>query len=379
MKYCNLCLTTDLRPNAMFKDGVCIACQYSKDTTGTFSKGKLQQFENVIKSALKKRRGNSDYDCIIGVSGGKDSTRQAHWVRDRLGLRPLLVCCGYPPKQMSDIGAKNLENLINMGFDVFLFTPAPGTSRDLVRQSFVKFGNVCKSTEMALFATVPRVAVDFDINTIFWGENPALQLGDAATEGANEFDGNNLRHANTLIDGGSSWMSSPAGKNWHLESYLYPTEIEFTRRKIQIYYLGPVWDDWGNFDNAQYAALNGLTLRTNEEAKTGDLSNASMLDEEFTNINMMIKYFKYGFGRATDQVNERIRNGEISRESGVQIVQEFDGVCDDAIIDQFCKYIDMDRAEFWQHIEHWLNNDLFDYRSGSRPVPKFEVGVGIYD
>ena len=47
-----------------------------------------------------------------------------------------------------------------------------------------------------------------------------------------------------------------------------------------------------------------LTLRPGEEEKTGDISNASMLDEEFTNINMMIKYYKFGFGRTTDIVNE---------------------------------------------------------------------------
>ena len=43
--------------------------------------------------------------------------------------------------------------------------------------------------------------------------------------------------------------------------------------------------------------------------KPGDISGASMIDEEFTNINMMIKYYKFGFGRATDTINERIRAG----------------------------------------------------------------------
>ena len=60
--------------------------------------------------------------------------------------------------------------------------------------------------------------------------------------------------------------------------------------------------------NSTFASLNGLTLRPNEENITGDISNASMIDEEFTNINMMIKYFKYGFRRDTDLVNESIRN-----------------------------------------------------------------------
>ena len=109
----------------------------------------------------------------MGVSGGKDSTRQAHWVRDRLGLKPLVVCCGYPPKQMSEIGALNLSNLISMNFDVMVVTPAPKTSSELSLQSFKQFGNVCKSSEMALFATVPRLAIEFVSIQFFWGEKPS--------------------------------------------------------------------------------------------------------------------------------------------------------------------------------------------------------------
>ena len=83
--------------------------------------------------------------------------------------------------------------------------------------------------------------------------------------------------------------------------------MEFKKNKIDIFYLGPAWDDWSNDNNAIYASLQGLTLRPGEEKITGDLSNASMLDEEFTNINMMLKYYKFSFGRATDYVNEKIR------------------------------------------------------------------------
>ena len=93
-------------------------------------------------------------------------------------MKPLIVCVGYPPKQMSKIGAQNLSNFISMGFDLIVATPAPKTAAQLSLDSFKNFGNVCKSTEMTLFATVPRLAVELGINTLFWGENPALQVGD---------------------------------------------------------------------------------------------------------------------------------------------------------------------------------------------------------
>ncbi|MBT2786007.1 MULTISPECIES: N-acetyl sugar amidotransferase [unclassified Halomonas] len=375
MKYCKTCLTTDLRPNAQFSGGICIACRYATTSSNGSSSLKLRQLEELIAAAKKKQRSKGSYDCIVGVSGGKDSTRQAHWVRDRLGLRPLLVCAAYPPKQMSDIGAENLSNLISMGFDLMAVTPAPKTAASLALESFEKFGNVCKSTEMSLFSTVPRLAIEHGVNMIFWGENPALQVGDSAVEGVDEFDGNNLRKLNTLTEGGNDWITSFVTESYKAKHYFYPGEIQFKRKKIKIFYLGAAWDDWSNEQNSTYAALQGLTLRPGDEVETGDISNASMLDEEFTNINMMLKYYKFGFGRATDLVNEKIRGGELSREEGVEIVKKYDGVCSDRIINGFCDYVGIDNNRFWTIANKWINVDLFDVSITGRPQPKFEVGV----
>ncbi len=377
MNYCKSCLTTNLRPNASFsEDGVCIACVYSaKEVNNTDLHLKLVMLQKKIKKVRTKLRKKGPYDCIVGVSGGKDSTRQAHWVRDRLGLRPLLVCAGYSPLQMTQVGADNLSNLISMGFDLIVATPAPKTSAELSLASFKQFGNVCKSTEMSLFSTVPRIAIDLGVNLIFWGENPALQVGDSATEGIDEFDGNNLRKLNTLATGGIDWINDAVQEPYLSDHYIYPDEIDFDNKKISIFYLGPAWDDWGMFDNATYAALQGLTLRPGDENKTGDLSNASMLDEEFTNINMMIKYFKFGFGRTTDLVCENIRGGSLSRKEGIPIIEAYDGVCDDEIIERYCKYVGLSAKEFWHITNQWVNPNLFLISDNARPVKKFTVGV----
>jgi hypothetical protein len=277
---------------------------------------------------------------------------------------------------MTDIGADNLSNLVEMGFDLMLVTPAPQTASQLALESFKKFGNVNKSTEMSLFATVPRVAIDLKINMIFWGENPALQVGDSAVEGVDEFDGNSLRNLNTLTEGGIDWIEDVLGDKRYLqEHYIYPNQIEFEKSKIDIFYLGPAWDDWSNDSNSTYASLQGLTMRPGEENLTGDITNASMLDEEFTNINMMLKYYKFGFGRTTDNINERIRQGKISREEGIEVVKKYDGVCDDYIISNFCKYVGISENEFWDIANRWVNQDIFEIRDGERPRRKFEVGV----
>jgi len=379
MKYCKSCLTTNLRPNASFNsDGVCIACEYSHIHNQTSSMSKLELLRKTIKEAKSRRKNHALYDCIVGVSGGKDSTRQAHWVRDRLGFKPLLVCCGYPPLQMTDIGASNLSNLISMGFDVEVFTPAPQTSSSLSLTSLIKFGNVCKSTEMALHAIVPKIAISKKIPLIFWGENPSLQVGDSQVEGENCFDGNNLRKMNTLTDGGVEWIFDETDP-YKSQAYVYPNKESFEKSKVDIMYLGPAWDDWSMDNNSMYAALTGLTLRPDDVDITGDISGSSMLDEEFTNINMMIKYFKYGFGRATDICNERIRAGVLSRNEAIRVVDKYDGICDDSIIDSYCDYVKIDVIEFWDIVNKYVNRKLFDIQSGARPKKKFKTGIDFDD
>lgn len=374
--FCKKCLTTSLRPNSSFDDfGVCDPCRFhSNDVPTDFSK-RLNKLQKAINTISNDTNSNTDYDCIIGVSGGKDSTRQAIWVRDRLKMKPLLVCCSYPPKQMIDVGASNLANLISLGFDVEVFNPAPETAAKLSLEAFKRFGNVCKASEIALFTTVPDIAIQRGIPIIFFGENPALQEGDAASLGENEFDANNLRALNTLAYGGESWMENFAGSE-RLMSYRYPSEESFTDNNIQMFYLGPAWPDWDMDENALFSVLQGLTTRLNEEYETGDLTNASMLDEEFTNINMMIKYYKFGFGRATDLCNELIRNNKISRDDAIRLVAKFDGLCSDKIIERYCKWTNITIEYFWEIVNNYTNKKLFDI-TADRPIRKFKVGFPV--
>ncbi len=375
MRYCKKCLTTDLRPNGVMEDGICLPCKYADNTKTQNYEIKLKIFQDKVKNILKqKKKSNPTYDCIVGVSAGKDSTRQAHWVRDRLGLRPLLVCAAYPPKQMSHIGASNMSNLIEMGFDVIVATPAPQSSKELVLYGFKEFGNLCKPTEMSLFSTVPRLAIDLKINLIFWGENPALQVGDSASLGIDEFDANNLRNMNTISSGGNTWIDDIIREPHLKDHYIYPTKDSFEKNKVNILYLGPVWDDWSDLGNSIYASLQGLELKPEQKEDTGDLLEACMLDEEFTNINYMLKYYKLGFGRASDYVNGQIREGKITRQEGIKIVEKYDGVCSDRIIESFCKYVSISKSEFWNITNKWVNKDIFDIVEGQRPIRKFKVG-----
>ncbi len=376
MKYCTNCLQPDTRPNTRFTEaGLCPACDYF----GRLAHVDWQERFDILQDLLANfpRKPGQQFDCIIGVSGGKDSTRQALWVRDKLKLRPLLACLSYPPEQVTQRGVENISNLIELGFDMVVSAPAPGTWKRLMSASFDRFTNWARSTELALFSSVPQLAIRYGIPLILWGENPGLQLGDLKTLGRTGYDGNNLRYMNTLSGGGLDWMLESGMELRSLIPYQYPSPEEFDRHGLQIVYLGWFLGDWSLANNGMYSASNGLQIREDTVANTGDLWGVTSLDEDWVTLNQMIKYYKFGFGRVTDYVNEEIRLGRMSRERGIELVEAHDDACSDEYIESFCRYIDISVDAFWNKVHSCLNRELFDLDSQGRITRKYTVGVGL--
>ena len=376
MKYCSRCLQPDTRPNTHFlESGICPACDYFDKLVDVDWHERIEIFHELIKKYTKKK--GQYHDCIIGVSGGKDSTRQALWVRDKFGLNPLLVCLSYPPEQVSERGVTNLSNLIELGFDVHVLAPAPETWKRLMAAGFRHFTNGFRSTEMALYSAVPRLAIKYKIPLILWGENPALQLGDLKTLGKTGYDGNNLRFMNTLSGGSLDWMINEGFTEQELQAYRYPKPEEFDAAELQIVYLGWFLGDWSLVNNGLYSCTSGLVIRDDSPSNTGDLFGLTALDDDWVTLNQMIKYYKYGFGRATDYVNEEIRLGRMTREEGIHLVHEYDGCCSGKYISSFCDYINISVDDFWAQVHSSLNHELFDLSADGMITPKFEVGVGL--
>jgi len=376
MKYCSICLQPDTRPNSYFtSEGICPACNYHNQLKNVDWEERFDQLKNLIKQYPRKK-GNF-HDCIIGVSGGKDSTRQALWARDKLKLNPLLVCFSYPPQQVTQRGVDNLSNLISLGFDTLIMSSEPETWRKILREGFLKFTNWAKASEQAIIGSAPKIAIKYDIPLILWGENPGLQLGDMKTMGRNGYDGNNLRYMNTVSGGNLDWLFNKGFSHENLISFQYPPVSQFEEKDIQIVYLGWFWKDWSIINNGLYSITNGLQVREDIAKNTGDLTGVFSLDEDWVTLNQMIKYYKYGFGRASDHVNEAIRAKVISRDEGIKLVEEFDGCCGENYIKDFCDYIEISVEKFWDNIYKSLNRDLFKINEKGKIMRKFKVGIGI--
>tara|TARA_B100002019_G_scaffold131625_1_gene113104 strand:+ start:22081 stop:23211 length:1131 start_codon:yes stop_codon:yes gene_type:complete len=375
MKYCSKCLQPDTRPNISFKKGVCPACIYAEELKNVDWQERYDILENIV-SGYRNKKKDGAFDCIIGVSGGKDSTRQALWIRDKLKLNPLLVCLSYPPEQVTNLGTSNLSNLIELGFDVLVSYPSPGHWRNLLKEGFLRFSNWAKSTELALFSTVPQIAIAYKIPLILWGENPGLQLGDLKTLGKSGYDGNNLRNMNTLSGGKPKWIFNDIPKK-ELNPYLYPSEKQFKINDLQIVYLGWFLGDWSLINNALYSVTDGLNIRSDGVEKTGDLLGVSALDDDWVILNQMIKYYKFGFGKVSDYCNEEIRLGRLKKDEAKTLIEKYDDACDKKYIKSFCDYIEISVDEFWEHVRNSVNSKLFEVKKNGDIVPKFEVGVGL--
>lgn len=380
MKYCKNCLEPSTRPGAEFNsNGICSTCIYSEYFSENYDENDRVEILKDLIQVNKKNKLNKQYDCIIGVSGGKDSTRQALWVRDKLNLKPLLVCCSYPPEQCTELGAKNLSNLINLGFDLITTSPGPKTWKKFLKQGFYD-GNYLRGPELALHSSLPQIAIKYQINLILWGEGGNGKILDKRTIKKKEYDGNSLRNSNTLKNCDLSWMFKFVQDKSKLIPYTYPTIDEFKKNNIQIIYLGWFIKNWSITDNAKYAVLNGLDLRKEKASKTGDLFGAMALDEEWVVINQMIKYLKFGYGRVTDYLNYEIRKKTISRDDAKKIIEKYDGVCDKKYIQNFCNYLEINENEFWRTVSGFVNQDLFtinNKKTGRKYLPKFKVGEGL--
>jgi len=376
MKYCSICLQPDTRPNGyLTKRGICPACKYFNELKNVDWDERYSQLKELIKKFPKNNKQH--FDCIIGVSGGKDSTRQALWVRDKLKLNPLLVCFSYPPEQVTQRGVDNLSNLIELGFDTLVISSEPQTWKKSLKEAFLQFTNWCKASELALMASVPKIAIRYKIPLVLWGENPGLQLGDMKTLGKYGYDGNNLRNLNTLAGGDVDWLIKSGLTNSNLISFLYPSPSEFEESNIQIVYLGWFWKDWTGMNNAMYSLVNGLQVRDDTVKNTGDIAGVNALDEDWVTLNQMIKYYKYGFGRVSDHINESIRSEIITREEGIDLVEKYDGSCGEQYIISFCEYIDISIKEFWDNVYNSVNKDLFEINSSGQIIKKFKVGKGL--
>lgn len=357
MKICRRCVAPETRPGITFdEEGVCFPCRVAERQAQVDWRERRAELEAIAQWAKQTTR--CGYDCIVGVSGGKDSLRQSLYARDELGLKPLLVSSTYPPEQLAERGARNLSNLIRLGFDTLTVGPGPEKWKELMKRAFQRFGNWAKSTEMALYATPPRIALAYGIPLILLGENAVLTCGDLG--GSLSGDANRIRYNHTLAGGDPKELLGEGVTRRDAFWFTFPSEEEMEKAQIQILYLGFYIRDFDPWTNGEIAIRHGLEVREDLPEETGALLPFEDLDEDFVHVNQMLKFFKYGLARVADQVSQAIRLGRMSREEALELVRRYDGRCAEHHIRHFCRYLRISWEEFWEVADRYRNPALWE-------------------
>ncbi len=378
MRYCKRCLQPDTRPGILFNDkGVCYACLYEERKKIINWEEREADLKQIAEEAKleRKKRGNL-YDCVIGVSGGKDSTFQAVYAKEKLGLHPLLVNCA--PDGITDVGRHNIDNLNEIcgGFDIISIRTNPKVARELARKSFFERGNIVAASEYCLWASSYIMADKFNIPLIIQGENAAITLGTAMKQDMSG-DAFNVVDLNTLrgfdID---ELISGTDVSEEEMYFYQMPDIQKMREKGIKAIWLQYYTKEWSQVGNADFAIARGLWGRMHEDLHDiGRYRRFTALDSDLQIVNQMIKYLKFGFGFATDEACYDIREGRLSREDALWYVKEYDGKCGEKYIDQACEYLSITRQEFWEVVDSYVNRSLFEKNEAGEWIPRFQVGI----
>ncbi|KKU26261.1 MAG: N-acetyl sugar amidotransferase [Microgenomates group bacterium GW2011_GWA2_46_16] len=359
MKYCVQCVMPDTKPDLIFdKEGVCSACRsYQNRSTVGWVKREIELKKLLNKYQSKK---NSQWDCIIPVSGGKDSTYQVIRMLE-YGMHPL--CVTGTTCDLSDIGRKNIQNIKNLGVDYLEFSPNPIVRRKLNRIGLTEVGDISWPEHISIFTIPTRVAVSYDIPLIIWGENSQNEYGGPKDASNNSKLTNRrwLEEFGGLLGLRLTDLVGVEGLTERdLAPYVYPTEEELNQVGITGLFLGN-YLPWDGYANALMAQAHGFT--TYSKHVEGSIVNYENLDNYQTGIHDYFKFLKFGFSRATDIACLHVRRGRLSRKDAVKIVRLADGKFPweylGKPLEKILEPLDISVEEFISLCDRFTNKDIF--------------------
>ena len=320
LKYCVKCVLPETKPDLSFdENGICSACNSYSNRAAIDWKLRESEFVSILNRF--KNDDRNSWDCIVPVSGGKDSTVQVMKILE-LGFNPL--CVTSTTCHLSEIGRKNLVNIRELGADAIEFSPNPVIRRKLNRIGLEHLGDISWPEHLGIFTIPVRAAVQFNVPLIVWGENSQNEYGGPATAmQKNTLDRSWLEEFGGLLGMRVSDLPEFSGiEGKDLIAYTYPSDEELKRIGVTGLFLGYFFP-WDGLSNAILAQANGFNSLGH--AVEGSMVDYENLDNHQTGIHDYFKYLKYGFGRTSDIASLHIRRGRLSREQGISIVKQRDG------------------------------------------------------
>lgn len=347
VRWCTRCVSPSISaaPMELDEQGVCTGCRMAEMKEAITSAEWSRRKELLCELLDRYRsRDGSRYDCVIPVSGGKDSYFQTHVIKNELGLNPLLVT--YNGNNYLDCGWRNVHRMKEVfGVDHVFYSPSVEVLKKLNRLGFIVMGDMNWHAHVGITTLPVRVAVQFKVPLLIWGEHGYLdQCGQFSM---NDFPEMCYRDRVEHFARGYEWnyfVGREGLRSEDLIVYKYPSDQDLFDLDVRGIYIGNYvhWEanDHGKMVVEQY----GFEVASEPFERT--YRRMSNLDDMHENgMHDYLKYIKFGYGRCTDHVCKDIRAGLMTREQGIELVRKMDHVKSKDLY-RWLEYVGMSEAEF---------------------------------
>ena len=372
VKYCKNCtnISSSAVPLEFYDNGFCSGCTTNIEKTAIDWDRRRRMFESLIEDYKSK---DNYYDCIIPVSGGKDSYWQIHLIKE-YGLNPLLVT--YHGNNYTETGMKNLLNMREVfNVDHIFFTPSIGLLKKMNRVCQKLMGDMNWHGHAGIFTYPIKVAVEKKIPLMVWGEHGFMDLGGMHSyKDMVEFT-YRYRHEHCMR--GYEWYDIiEASKKQddeifekELIQWKYPSDQQIEEIDVRGIYIS----NFFKWDANEHGPLMVEKYGFKESEKPFERTYRKMsnLDDMHENgIHDYMKWVKFGYGRATDHTSKDIRGGNMSRKQGIKEVLNRDHI-KSKDLHRWLDYVGWSEDEFdsnadkfrdpnvwWIRGEQWCKKDI---------------------
>lgn len=360
LQICKKCIMLSTRPRMKInEEGVCSACQWAEEKRTSVDW--IKREKELSELCDKYRSNEGKFDCIVPVSGGKDSSMVAHKLKHDYNMHPLCININHAPKVNTELNDINLHNFINHGFDCIRIYPNPIIMQQLDKNGLVEFGQPYFGWMTAMTLAPIKMAIKFNIPFIIYGEEGEVEYG-----GVTELKNNalySIDHIKRLYLSGISLEKYSKGiSKENLYWWEAPTEKEIERVQPAIAHWS-YFENWNSENNYQYAKKHLGLLNANKES-AGTYTNYSQTDTILYPLHVYFMYLKFGFGRCSQDASIDIRSGAISREEGISLVKKYDENYPQEYENAYLDYYQMTKDEFHAVIDKWANKDILEKKDG---------------
>ena len=341
------------------EEGICDACRQAVIKEKINWKEREQELLRLLD---KYRRNDGYYDCLVPGSGGKDSAFQAHILKYKYGMHPLTVT--WPPILYTDYGYSNFRNWIEVGgFDNITFKPNGRVHKLLTKLSIQNLLHPFQSFILGQKNLGPKIALQYDIPLIFYGENEA-EYGNPIAENQSSLRDKSYFVMNELAEVYLAGLPIPVLQEKYnlsmndLMAYLPAPVNELEKGRIEVHYLG-YYLKWTP-QEVYYYAVENTGFQARPFRTEGTYSKYNSIDDKIDDLHYYTTWIKFGLGRASYDASQEIRNKHLTREDGIALVRQFDGELPKRYIREVMEYIDMDVEEFMELCDRFRSPHLWE-------------------